>query len=375
MRNRRKLISLMVIALACAPGCGANQLPITVEKRKTVTIDVTDIELIQDQPLLLERVIHPGDRILFIGDELTQQRLYTRATAAALLVIMPDADLRFFNGGYSDATTETAAAWIDDLLELSRPTVVFVCFGLNDAARPGATTQKVEQYKKSLSALIDRTRQSNPTNPPRVVVLSAPAVAPITMPSRHATPDNDTLRAFALAARQTAFDKNAMCADLMAPMQRAYTAVARSQNQIGNSDGEAAASPSIRMMLTRDGRLPDEQGHVVLASMVLYGIGVSGRQLDLAGWSPLPAVRMGSIRGLLGLPVKVPTSAQARRSQQLYEGMRTFDQLFFDAWRLAPYRPNGATRAELMQKADNEWAAVRRLARTDLAAAGPDREK
>ena len=75
-----------------------------------MTIDVTDIELIQDQPLLLERVIHPGDRILFIGDELTQQRLYTRATAAALLVIMPDADLRFFNGGYSDTTTETAAA-------------------------------------------------------------------------------------------------------------------------------------------------------------------------------------------------------------------------------------------------------------------------
>ena len=58
-----------------------------------------DIPFLQTEPLALDQVVQQGDRVLFVGDEMTQQMLHTRALASALMGMYPDYDLRFFNGG------------------------------------------------------------------------------------------------------------------------------------------------------------------------------------------------------------------------------------------------------------------------------------
>jgi len=342
---------LILLATFTTISCSAPDLPqqIKMQKRKTVTVDVSDIAWIQNQPLNFDQTIQPGDRILFVGDELTQQRLYTRATAAALLAIMPQADLQFFAGGHQSATAATAANWIDDLLQLTHPNVVFLCFGLNEAAQTDPTLQKIEAYQHHLAKLIDQVRQSTAPDPPRIVLLSAPAAGG----QLSAALRNKTLRALAVAAQQTAQQKNVAFVDLMAPMQRAYTALARAGIH--------------QVSLTRDGRLPNEAGHVVLASFVLYGIGVQAQQLDRVGWSPLVPRRMGTIRYLLGLPLKAPPMTQAHHSRRLYEAIRPFDQMFFDAWRLAPRRMTGPTQDQMIKNAQTQWHKVQQLANANHA--------
>ena len=332
---------------------------IKTESRLVVHVDVSNIEWIQKQPLPFDRVIRSNDRILFVGDELTQQKLYTRATATAFLGLMPHANLRFFNGGQEGATAAQATQWIGDLLDLTRPTVVFICLGLNESEAEGSLQQKVAAYRSGLSALIDSIRSGDGADARRIVVLSSPAVFPGTpgtpestgktsQPTRTGRDEqNRTLRTLAVAAMETARDKGVDFADLFAPMLRVYEAIKRSGRQ--------------HVPLTRNGRLPNRNGHVVLASMVLYGIGVDRERLDAVGWSPLVPRRMGGIRGILGLDLKTPPIDAAQRSRVLYNSLVEFDEMFFEAWRLAPRRLTGPDRAEVMAKAEKAWEKVRRI--------------
>ena len=58
---------------------------------------------------------------------------FTSEFAAAVTAVKPDANLRFFNGGNEGSTAGHALDWIDALMDLVQPTIVFVCFGLNES--------------------------------------------------------------------------------------------------------------------------------------------------------------------------------------------------------------------------------------------------
>ncbi len=337
-----------------AGGCGSSPpksttdgsavAAVTPQQARTLT---PAIAFLQDHPLDLNKIVRRGDRILFVGDEMTQQRFYTRAVASALLAIMPSADLRFFNGGRDGATAASSADGIDDLLELAEPTVVFICLGLNDAQRRGDDTASA--FAADLGALIDKVR-------PRVrqvVIVSPPA-----MDSGQTDPGDDLatngpLHDLAIAARRTAAAHDAAFADVFVPMQRVYITAARVN---------AIQQAGQKLMLSLDGRLPNERGHVVMASAMLYGLGVRSEQLDPIGWSPLLPRRMAAIRGALGLTLRPPPLEAAMRSRRLYNSMLLFDQHFFAAWRVAPKSSVRGRRGELMQRAEAAWSNVRKLA-------------
>lgn len=341
-------IGLMVLALSAsgAPSDAASEPPVSPVSHTTGQPDRV-ISTQAGAPAIQNR-----DRVLFVGDEMTQQMFYTRAIASALLAVMPEAHLRFFNGGREGATVQDAGNWVEDLLELAQPTVVFVCFGLNDAQRNERAHIVARDFRASLSSLIQQIRAAPTVR--LIVILGPPAVSP-TSPGEMIQPAdnrmdeahsgyNQTLKALSTAAKQAADAAGAPYIDLFDHTLMAYKQVLK----VGGKP------------LTIAGRLPSEPGHIIIASSILRGLGVSVTQLDPIGWSPLRPVEMGRIRGALALRLTAPTLKLAQRSRNLYESMRPFDEQFFRLWRLTQRRPK--MRQTLRVQADQAWVQVQQWA-------------
>src|SRR4051812_6107137 len=76
--------------------------------------------------------VRPHDRIVFLGDSITEQDLYPRSVEAYLVQRSPDYELSFFNAGWPGDNADGGKPRLDrDVLAL-KPTLVTICFGMND---------------------------------------------------------------------------------------------------------------------------------------------------------------------------------------------------------------------------------------------------
>ena len=304
---------------------------------RTVVVPTARPEPIQTEPLDFKTLFQKGDRLAFVGDDITQQQFYVRSLATALLCMKPDFGLRFFNGGQDGATTATAIEWVDDFLVTSKPTVVFICFGLNDGKNLPPSDQVIEKYEDSLSKLIDKVKATAGVRD--VIVLSSPAVQTGQVEQQNKGGYNQTLYRFALSAQTIAAVKKVKFVDLYDGMRVVYVEAAKAGGD----------------MLTIGGRLPTEEAHTVMASVMLYGMGVTRAMIEPVGWAPLRAPRMGRVRGALGITLPEPEYRLGAQSRTVYEKMRDFDALFFQAWRLAKPDRKTRSREELLERADAAW--------------------
>lgn len=290
-------------------------------------------------------VLRDGDRVVFVGDEITQQMFYTRATATALLGLYPEKGLRFFNGGRESASAGEAIEWVDQLMGLVRPTVVFVCFGFNEAQERVDPAEMLETYLQSLGGLLERIVQHPQVR--EVIVIGPPPMEAGLGKQLVRGELNHTLMVLSRVAGQVASSRGARYVNLFDHMSAVY----RARAQIG---GESLAI---------GGRLPNEQAHMVIASLLLRDIGVTSEQMTQVGWSPLLPVKMGRVRQVLAIPMSDPSADQARRSHELYMALGRFDELFFRVWRLPRRRTS-----KLGMDAQKAWQQVRLLAGQDTAA-------
>jgi len=301
----------------------------------------------EPRPLDFDTVIREDDRILFVGDDITQQMFYTRATASALMAVRPRHKLWFFNGGRNGATAAEGGQWVDELMVLARPTVVFICLGFNDGREQPVTDDLKAAYRDGLSDVVRRAKGYAHVR--RVIVLGPPATHHGVADERDILGDNVRLQALSDVAFEVARDNGADYIDLFDTMHSVYVAASR-----------LAGAPVISAS-----QLPTEQGHIVLASAILWGIGVTPRMIDPVGWSPLIPRKMGHVRGALAVARKpVLDLNQAQASRDLYEAMRRFDETFFRIWRLAqddgpdPRR----NRADLWVDARRQWVEIQAMA-------------
>lgn len=291
------------------------------------------------KPLTFDETFQKDDRVLFVGDELTQQMFYTRGVAAAVLAIRPGQEIRFINGGYEGATSASVHEWIDDLLGLARPTVVFICLGANDIKAGGDIAAIARSYEDSLAKLVERIRKEPAVRD--VVILSPPAVERSRDSVERWSDDNLALAELAKAAFRVAGKTNSGYIELLSHLRQVYV-------EGRKTEGEE---------LTRAG-VPSEAAHVVIASLVLRGVGVTPKMLEAAGWSPMPPLRMRRVRQALAISVKPPTLEAAEKSRKLYESFGDFDERFFRFWRLAPKHPSLPPREKLQPAVDEAWGKV-----------------
>jgi lysophospholipase L1-like esterase len=113
-RSGRRLLGPITVVLVVLLGCAA----------------------LSHADLLLE----DGDHMVFLGDSITQQRIYTRYVMNYFALRHPDMGITFRNAGVGGDTSWGSLKRLDkDVLDL-KPDVVSICFGMTPATSSSMTS-------------------------------------------------------------------------------------------------------------------------------------------------------------------------------------------------------------------------------------------
>lgn len=111
--------------------------------------------------------IKDGDRVVFYGDSITDQRLYTVYTELYVVTRYPGMNVTFVHSGWGgDRVTGGGGGNID--LRLKRdvfayqPTVITLMLGMNDGGYTGHKPEYDEAYKTGFQHIVQSLRQQNP---------------------------------------------------------------------------------------------------------------------------------------------------------------------------------------------------------------------
>ncbi|MCA1595036.1 MAG: SGNH/GDSL hydrolase family protein [Chloroflexi bacterium] len=199
-----------------------------------------------------------GDRVVFLGDSITEQRLYTTYLETYLLTRFPTWKLQFRNAGWGGDTSwlrmrgvPPAQGLVRDVLSLN-PTVVTIDFGMNDAGY-GAFQQSL--YTQHINGMRDIVNQLKAAGV-RPIVLTASAVEK-REPGDNMVGYNEALGRFADGDRALAAEEHVPFADQFHPFVAAINRFRR-------------LHPDSR--LSSDVVHPGPPGHLMMADFILTGL-------------------------------------------------------------------------------------------------------
>jgi lysophospholipase L1-like esterase len=220
-----------------------------------------------------EIALHEGDRVVFYGDSITAQRLYTRFVEEFVLTRYPQLHVTFWNAGipgdtvYGGYTGDMPTRLKRDLLP-HQPTVITIMLGMNDGYYMAFNQKYLDVYKEGYRRLVDAVQSGAPAA--RVTLISPTPYDEVThgtefagynqVISRH----SGFVREFAGSSRLGFSDFNQVETDLL-------------------NGGKQKDSP-LAALLIPDRIHPAEASHWVLAAALAHSWGlspvVSSVQLD-----------------------------------------------------------------------------------------------
>lgn len=199
-------------------------------------------------------LLKANDRVVFYGDSITEQRLYTKYIQQFMLARYPDLKLRFFNAGWSGDTAPGGLNRLErDVLSLN-PTVVTLFFGMNDGGYKTVDDPTVARYRQGLEGIVKALQAKNI----RVIVFSPGCVDPDRRPALGEVNYNKTLETLDDTARAVAQAAHAPFVDVHRPMLAVQTA-------------QKAKDKNFTMI--PDAVHPNDAGHLVMADIMLRGLG------------------------------------------------------------------------------------------------------
>jgi lysophospholipase L1-like esterase len=226
--------------------------------------------------------VHKGDRVVFLGDSITEQRLYTTYIEAYALSRYPKWHLTFRNVGWGGDTSwlrqrahpdeaklfaadpeaqqkmvdQAVAAGLErDVLPL-KPTAITIDFGMNDHSYQAFREDIFRAYVRSQRQLTKVLEQ----NGARVALLT-----PQPIEEKRPDPDKDvkniSLRKFSDGLKQVAAEEHALFVDEFDPYM-ALMLKARASDPSATIGGGDAVHPG-------------PPGHTLMAWAILKGLGAS----------------------------------------------------------------------------------------------------
>jgi len=117
----------------------------------------------QEKPFYLKN----GDRVVFYGDSITDQRRYTQIVETYIVTRYPSLNVTFTNSGWGGDTVEGGAGGpIDERLKRDvipyKPTVLTIMLGMNDGGYKAATIGSDEKFFAGYRHIVDTTRSALP---------------------------------------------------------------------------------------------------------------------------------------------------------------------------------------------------------------------
>jgi lysophospholipase L1-like esterase len=125
------------------------------------------IQLRAQQPSQPAFALHDGDRVVFYGDSITAQHLYTRFVEDIVISRYPNMRVNFYNAGVSGDTVSGGYAG-DMQTRLKRdvlpwhPTVITIMLGMNDGRYTTEFDKNFEAYKTGYRTLVDDLKTDLP---------------------------------------------------------------------------------------------------------------------------------------------------------------------------------------------------------------------
>ena len=218
--------------------------------------------------------LRDGDRVLFYGDSITEQRLYTTYVEHYVLTHYSDRSITFINTGWGgDQVTRNECEpchGVGGLARIKRdlvdhkPTVVTLLFGMNDGRYYDFDEPTMKVYVDGLTAII---REIKTRTHARVYVMT-PSVYDGTRHTSwsHTTRYNDVLDRYSEAAKQIAAREQLPVIDLHTVTTEALMLAKR-------------ADPTYTFL--NDGVHPEADGQLVMAAEILRAWGAPANGLDL----------------------------------------------------------------------------------------------
>jgi len=102
--------------------------------------------------------LRDGDTLVFLGDSITHQCLYTQYLENFFFTRYPERRIRFQNAGISGDRAADALARFDADVAAHRPKYVTVLLGMNDGQYEDFKAETFARYAAEMGRLLDRIR-------------------------------------------------------------------------------------------------------------------------------------------------------------------------------------------------------------------------
>jgi lysophospholipase L1-like esterase len=165
--------------------------------------------------------LHDGDTVVFYGDSITNQRLYTVFTEAFVLTRFPGMKVRFIHSGWSgDRVSGGGSGPVDLRLDRDvfayQPTAITIMLGMNDGEYRPFDASIFEKYTSGYGHILDTIKARAPKA--RVTVLEPSAYDDVTRPEEFQGGYNSVLLRYGRFVRETGARRGLTVADMNRPV-------------------------------------------------------------------------------------------------------------------------------------------------------------
>ncbi len=206
-------------------------------------------------------ILKPGQTLVFYGDSITEQRIYTRYVMDYFTMRYPGVTYHFRNAGWSGDTAPGGANRLQrDVLSL-KPDVVTVVFGMNDGKYTKFSQENFDAYMNGMKKIVQQLKQAKVK-----VVLLTPGCVDVDKQEGLRLFYNETLAMFGEGVQQLAKDENL-------PFFNLHDLMLNAQTQA------KADNPAFTMI--PDSIHPLNAGHAIMALGVLKALGCTDQPSSL----------------------------------------------------------------------------------------------
>jgi lysophospholipase L1-like esterase len=200
-----------------------------------------------------------GDRVVFYGDSITDQRLYTTFTETYVVTRFPQSDVSFVHSGWGgDRVTGGGGGAIDLRLRrdvfVYKPTVMTIMLGMNDGSYRSFDKKIFDTYATGYQHIIDSVKKEAPGI--RITVIQPSPFDDVTQPPKFEGGYNAVLVRYSEFVKELAAHEKLNVADLNSPVVAAL-------EKARDTNAETA------MKIIPDRVHPGPAGHLLMAAELL----------------------------------------------------------------------------------------------------------
>ena len=200
-----------------------------------------------------------GDRVVFYGDSITDQRLYTTFTETYVVTRFPRLRLSFVHSGVGgDRVTGGWAGGIDLRLRRDviayKPTVMTIMLGMNDGSYQAWDEGIFKTYSAGYQHIIDTVKQALPGI--RITVIEPSPYDDVTRSPKFADGYNKVLIRYGQFVKELGDRQGLLVADLNAPV-------------VAMLEKANTADPDLAQKIVADRVHPGPGGHLIMAEALL----------------------------------------------------------------------------------------------------------